>query len=511
MNIQKRRLFHAVGLLSATSLLAACSQTPSGPIELGNSDSLNPAAATAATPAPQRFMLRGQVILGHEVRTISPCGSNTQYWLQLPASLTQEGAALMRGPNQPIYGEVIGEFVKPPIDGFAADYPASFNVTQLNLMSAEINVCNRASNRTLASGTEPFWSVSITDNTLDYKHLGQPSQSYPLLARDISPEARVYRAEGATLTLTPALCSDGMSDSVFGWRSTFTRGDDTLTGCATLSGDDPTQPWVGDYQGTTTLGGKTLTTTLTLNPDHSATTRYTQPNEKAVEETGIWQQVNDGAVQVMMTRHQGRYLGSERVFTRNGFTLHAASEQIGDRQYSLGPDGLTLSLMVGSAHAVGQNGIDGSAAFNPKVDAAFKTYLGEEATQQAQGTRYRWLTQDLNDDGQAELLIYTDWCGSGGCTLLVFGNQQGDWQFNSRITLVHLPLQMSPFTTNGWHDLILPVGGGGAKASTRVLQFNGQRYPGNPLTAPEVLLPDSDDLALFADGIYPQQQGTELK
>ena len=70
---------------------------------------------------------------------------------------------------------------------------------------------------------------------------------------------------------------------------------------------------------------------------------------------------------------------------------------------------------------------------------------------------------------------------------------------------------MSQSTSNGWHDLIMPVGGGGAKASSRVLEFNGKRYPGNPSVAPEVLLPDSADPYLFADGIYPQQEGVELK
>lgn len=510
MNTQKPPFAHTLGLLCATTLLSACSFTLTNPVDQGSTDDVSPQAETGASP--QRFMLRGEVTLGHEVRAITPCGSNTQYWLDLPATLDQGGQALTMGPYQNVYGELIGEFVQPAYDGFAADYPATFKVTQLNLMSVEIDGCNQPRNRTVASGNEPFWSVSIDGNTLKYQQPGVEAEQFTLIGHDISSAARVYRADGATLTLRPALCNDTMSDSIYGWTSTFTKGNQTLNGCATLAADDPTLHWVGEYQGVTNIGGNSLTTTLALNPDHTATTRYTQAGEDAVEETGIWQQISQDKVQVMMTRHQGQYLVSERLFTRQGFTLNADKETINGQEYSLGPEGLTLSLMVGNHQQPNAaTGVKGSATFNENVDAAFRDYLGEEGVKQAAGTRYRWLTQDLNGDFQDELLIFTDWCGSGGCTLLVFANDNKVWRFNSRITLVHLPFQMSTTTHHGWHDLVMPVGGGGAKAASRVLAFDGKLYPGNPSVAPEVLLPDSAELYLFADGVYPQQQGIALE
>ncbi|MDD1793486.1 hypothetical protein LRP50_10140 [Enterovibrio sp. ZSDZ42] len=518
------RLIKTLSIASAISLLSACSLSPSGPVELGNSDDLSPQASQKASdqavkpPSIQRFMLRGEVTLGHEARAITPCGSNSQYWLQFDPATAQQSMALSSSPYNTIYGEVIGEFVAPPHDGFAADYPASFKVTQLNLMSAEIDGCQQRRNLTVASGTEPFWSVSISSNTLQLSRLGFESENFTLKERHISQEARIYHAEGATLTLRPALCSDGMSDSIYGWTSTFTKGNQSWEGCATLSANDPTQAWVGDYQGITTQGEVRLTTTVTLNADHSATTRYQQVNEPDIEETGVWQQVSPNEVQVMMTRHQGQYLVSERVFQRNGLTLTAKTETVNGREYSLGTEGLALSLMVGSevtaVSATGSKvtsyGVEGSAIYNPDVDAALLAYLGD-AAKEAAGMRYRWLTQDLNDDGEDELFVFTDWCGTGGCTLLVFANQNGDWVFNSRITLVHLPFQLGSITQNGWRDLIMPVGGGGAKASTRVLMFDGKRYPSNPSLAPEVSLPDESDTYLFADGIYPQQQGITFK
>ncbi|WP_232312829.1 COG3650 family protein [Enterovibrio coralii] len=433
------RLPQTLAALSVAALLSACSTSPSGPVELGNSDDLlgeSSAPVAETVDAPQRFMLRGDVTLGHEVRTITPCGSNTQYWLQLPANLDQEGMALSSSPYSAIYGEVIGEFVPPAVDGFAADYPATFKVTQLNLMSAEISGCKQARDKTVASGNEPFWSVSVSGNTLKYQQMGEQAQSYTLTKRAITPTARTYSADGASLTLTPALCNDTMSDSIYGWKSTFVRDGETLEGCATLSADDPTQPWVAQYRGQTSLGGTTLTTTLTLNADHSATTVYEQADSAPLTETGVWQQISDNKVHVMMTRHQGQYLISEREFTRNGFVLKADSEIVNGSKYNLGPDGLSLNLVVGTEKHQTSPGtaVESRADFNANVDAALKAYLGD-TIDEVPDTKYRWLTQDLNGDGNKELLVLTDRCGSGGCTVLVFANQQGNWQFNSRITL----------------------------------------------------------------------------
>nr|WP_269809158.1 hypothetical protein [Enterovibrio nigricans] len=83
---------------------------------------------------------------------------------------------------------MIGEFIPPSADGFAADYPATFKVTQLNLMSAEINGCQQARNKTVASGSEPFWSVSASNNTLRYQQLGEQAKVYPLTRVQFCPK-----------------------------------------------------------------------------------------------------------------------------------------------------------------------------------------------------------------------------------------------------------------------------------------------------------------------------------
>jgi len=66
--------------VAVTTLLAlqACSGFQSG------SEQAHTPQATLNDPSsvkPQTFVMRGEVILGHEVRSIVPCGSQQQYWL----------------------------------------------------------------------------------------------------------------------------------------------------------------------------------------------------------------------------------------------------------------------------------------------------------------------------------------------------------------------------------------------------------------------------------------------
>lgn len=99
---------------------------------------------------------------------------------------------------------------------------------------------------------------------------------------------------------------------------------------------------------------------------------------------------------------------------------------------------------------------------------------------------------DLNDDEILDalvLLVSSNWCGSGGCTLLVFeGQKEGlqtvepgdEFRLVSQSTLIQEPLIVSENRTQGWRDLVVEVSGGGAKPAQVALQFDGQAYPENP-------------------------------
>ena len=94
---------------------------------------------------------------------------------------------------------------------------------------------------------------------------------------------------------------------------------------------------------------------------------------------------------------------------------------------------------------------------------------------------YQSAMVDLNGDGQEDavvLLSGTDWCGTGGCTMLIFKNDRGGYLLLSRSTVTRSPIRISPAVTNGWKDLIVSARGQG----DTLMQFDGSAYPGNPST-----------------------------
>ncbi|ODP97799.1 hypothetical protein [Salinivibrio sp. SS2] len=494
---------HRLLVIATASLLTLVGCTSSkGPIELGHrSDTRD--SGLSHTPTP--FMLSGMVSVSPETASFTPCGSQKQYWL----NLSHEQRTALDQLGGPVYGEFEGFFTPVESRGFSADYPASVTMTRINLVTTELNSCAQPRHAVLADGQSPrMWSAAVGEHNMAWESEGD-SQEVPLTGKQMDDSTAHFRARNAALTLTATGCQQS-DTTLYGWRATLKTSQRTYQGCALMPSYDHSQHWAGEYQGQSQSPGQpVLTTQLTLLPDHSAITTYHPQGETVTKETGVWQPVGDNQVQVLTTRSGEQMVVSERIYTRNGFTLTASEETFNGNTYSLGHDGLTLRLKVGDAVNVSnQTGVKGSAEKNPRVEQALRDYLRDNG--QVGPLTYRWLTHDLNQDGQPELLVLTDSCGSGGCTLLVFKGEAQGWQFNSRMTLVHVPLLLARSQSQGWHDLVVPVGGGGAPAGHHVMRFDGQRYPLNPSTAPRAPKPDGSDTALFADGIYATQQGAVL-
>ncbi|KJY81630.1 membrane protein [Vibrio galatheae] len=484
-----------------------------------NDVSSSQAVANASLDKPDTvkvptFIMRGEVVLGHEVRSITPCGSQQQYWLDLSDDKFQQALTLVRSPYAPLYGEVVGHLTTGQTDGFVSDYSARFVVESVNILSAENpKRCNQAAKPTTAFGNEPSWSVSFANNQLIFQTPGNEQQSLALTSSRIEPDRRRYQFERGSLELKQNSCVDGMSDSLYGWSATLNLDDTRYKGCATLSNQDATQSWVGEYRASSTKSSN-FSVTLKVFPDHSAITRYGySTGESDSVESGFWQQLNPNQIQVVMTHHQQQPLLSQRIFTRDGKQLSANQEKVGNLIYPIADGGLTLFKSEPSAEKAGEQStpqaILSSAEFNPQVDKAIRSYLKSVNTDPT-GTRYRWLAYDLNGDGNKELLVQLDWCGSGGCTLLIFENVQQQWHFNSRVTQVRTPINLGLQHSNGWHDLVFFVSGGGAVPNQHVLRYQGDRYPLNPSTAPVADYDQISPIQLFSDGQTPQQRGVTL-
>ena len=339
-------LITPIAILSAC-LLQACSTTSSTPESM--QDSVKASLDQPSSIKPQTFIMRGEVVVGSDTRTFTPCGSNQQFLLDMPASLVQQTMKLSHSPYQAMYGELIGHLTPPSKTSYKGDYSAKFVVENVNIISAENpKRCQRPSSPTTAFGTEPNWNIKLGKDKLTFQPMGEEPQVTTLKGSEISPATRHYQFKGGQLTLVRQTCSDGMSDSLYGWSSNLTLANRSYKGCATLGNSDPTLSWTGEYFASSTKNTD-FSVNLTLSNDHTATTEYTYSNgDPAIVEKGYWQQLNQTQVQVVMTHHQQQYLVSERIFTKQGKQLIAEKERVGNIVYPIANGGLVLFSAKGT-------------------------------------------------------------------------------------------------------------------------------------------------------------------
>lgn len=104
-------------------------------------------------------------------------------------------------------------------------------------------------------------------------------------------------------------------------------------------------------------------------------------------------------------------------------------------------------------------------------------------------TRFSYASVDLNQDGTQDALVLLqsqDWCGSGGCTLLVLkGSADHNYQLVSESTVTDTPIYLLSSSQHGWHDFSVYTRGTGQV----LMQFDGQKYPSNPSMLDKYELP----------------------
>ncbi|MFV0575792.1 MAG: hypothetical protein ACK5NC_10350 [Vibrio sp.] len=133
--------------LSVVVLLAACSSKPepkllaqstqpNAPVELASSSNLQ----SDQIPA-QNFVMSGLInSLGNQY-TISPCFTETQFWLDLPPQALSKIKKLDLEKGDQVYAEFSGHLNTVPSKGAAADYPARFVTKSIQTLSKEETQC----------------------------------------------------------------------------------------------------------------------------------------------------------------------------------------------------------------------------------------------------------------------------------------------------------------------------------------------------------------------------------
>lgn len=96
-----------------------------------------------------------------------------------------------------------------------------------------------------------------------------------------------------------------------------------------------------------------------------------------------------------------------------------------------------------------------------------------------QKARYLYARDDLNDDGQDEVIVYmlgSIFCGTGGCNLLILTGSEDGYQVVNNFPTSRVPLLATRETSHGWQDLVREVSGGGVPTEYVRYTFDGDRY-----------------------------------
>lgn len=179
-------------------------------------------------PSPAVFRLRGNAVMGKDGYGLVPCGETAQRIVFFESDTKAMLDTFLAGGAREFF-----------VDGWAVEAAAGkARVLRLERLYSEGPGCGEALGGVVfvARGTEPFWSVRAG---MEGVVLERPDHA-PLTAeftgaREQGME-RVIETntdKGAlSLRLAPGRCSDGMSDTVYGWTARLTVGDEAFRGCA---------------------------------------------------------------------------------------------------------------------------------------------------------------------------------------------------------------------------------------------------------------------------------------
>ena len=128
-----------------------------------------------------------------------------------------------------------------------------------------------------------------------------------------------------------------------------------------------------------------------------------------------------------------------------------------------------------------------SSVSDPLV-AFLQNYLRLPGEADEKDLRYFDALVDLDGDGKDEAIIYLvsrEWCGSGGCTMLILTTEASSYKLVTKVTITHEPIRVLSRSSHGWRSISVWVQGGGIQPGYEAeLEFDGNTYPSNPSVLP---------------------------
>jgi len=217
----------AVGL---ASLAAACSppsppSPPPAPAAAASAPAPVDAAPVATGPAWQR--LRGAGLVGKDGYGLDLCGEASQRIAVLdPAAQRMLDAFLDQGARSFRF-DGWGE---PTAEG-------RVRVVSFERLAPEGLSCEESLDgfSAKAVGTEPFWAIEVAAHGTSLQRPDAPEALGSTRVLADSPTEKRYASDTGAglleLTLVAGDCSDGMSDTLYGWTARASLAGESLAGC----------------------------------------------------------------------------------------------------------------------------------------------------------------------------------------------------------------------------------------------------------------------------------------
>jgi len=135
------------------------------------------------------------------------------------------------------------------------------------------------------------------------------------------------------------------------------------------------------------------------------------------------------------------------------------------------------------------------SAAPPELEVALAKWSAPEVLE-----RYQYSLVDLNSDGKLDAIAFItdqDYCGNGGCSMVVLKGTDQGYEVVSASTLTQKPIFVLAEVRFGWHSLAVALGGFGREPGLVLLRFNGMEYPSNPKLQNRIQLSDRMSLGVL--------------
>jgi putative lipoprotein len=231
-----RRVIHRLQLPAILALTACANVDESAE----STPAIHPTDSEWVVPA---MPVRGYVTLGHEVRSFTPCDTEMMYWIldRSSGELQAIYDSFANRPYQPVFAIVQGAFSSRSTDGFGADFDGQLAVHKVWRAEGEGRGCDEDLSGFVfrASGNEPFWSLSLRENSIRLTEFGIAEPQSWTMARAMEEEGVwLYTAlptpqlPALEITVTEQPCRDSMSGAYFSFTAQVELGSRQLNGCA---------------------------------------------------------------------------------------------------------------------------------------------------------------------------------------------------------------------------------------------------------------------------------------